>query len=216
MKRWPVLLAAVLLAGGCNRKLPLVSVAADTPARFKAVGIGQSNILEKFHLVEYFLSHINAATKVDEYAAQGATPLSAWSPGQPLYDLAVAASKDADVIIFWQGEYEAHDINMARTWGDQWVSIIRSLRAAIGRNVPIVAIRLGHGDTNDDGTPTAAWAEMQRQQDYAFAHTPNVVAVDISGVPDELRYPQDVHYTDEGYKLIASWAAEAYKERSGN
>lgn len=207
MRRGLLILLIAIFSAGCHKKHPGISIAVEpVPASLNVLMWGQSNTEPRFHLGEYFLSANTAAIKTLNFSVRGATYLSEWEPGNPLYDQLVDGLKTADVVIFWQGEADAHDLALTQTWASRWERIIEQARAEAGRSPLILGVVVGKGDISP------AWDELQRQQRTAYSRVANVTAVELGDIDDSLRLPNDVHYTDAGYRFIAQRLAGIYQE----
>lgn len=81
-------------------------------------------------------------------AAMGGSALDEWKPGGKLYTDAVRRAKVAMKngklrgILWHQGESDANKLELARSYSDRWLAVMKSLRAELG-DVPIVVGELG-------------------------------------------------------------------------
>lgn len=81
-------------------------------------------------------------------AAMGGSALDEWKPGGKLYTDAVRRAKVAMKsgrlrgILWHQGEADANKLELARSYQERWLVVMKSLRAELG-DVPIVVGELG-------------------------------------------------------------------------
>jgi hypothetical protein len=176
--------------------------------------MGQSNIVSTTGLSASFAAATQAAGKAITpiECAVGGTYLDEWQKGQPLYESCLAEMKKNPpaVIIWWQGEADAHDMALTLTWAARFLQMTIDLRKGLGYHIPIIYVQLGNGPTGEMAGPN--WQEMRRQQ--ATASIPNSSMLDVTFAHHLHKINADgnidVHYTPEGYKAIGKELANVY------
>jgi len=170
------------------------------------VGAGQSN-MERMNL-SYFLAAISDPNVTSMNVAVGGTSLSEWEPTGGLYRSMISKIQNHQVpvkaLLFSQGENEALPRGEhPETWALRFTNMVRQLRLDL-HNPNLVVIFTQLGKNQGWGQD---WEIVKTQQ--ASVHIQNVYMIRTDDIDP---IPNDLHYTEVGYKAIAERLAAVYLE----
>ena len=100
-----------------------------------------------------------------------------------------------DVIIFWQGESDARNINDAKAWSGNATTVIRSLRQDLNANIPVIMMILNNLP-HDKTLLTGWWIIREAQKQF---NAPFLKKIDSSGYEFEIG---NIHLTPYGYDTL--------------
>lgn len=142
---------------------------------------------------------------------RGATSITEWQPGQPLYQALVSQTKAAEqktglktnVLLYWQGEADDNPIENVQAWAGRFKSFVSAYRADIGNpDLPVIFVQIG--DINNS-------QRTQLREEMANVHISNCVMIKTDGVPQNAN-----HYFVSGYEEMGRRFFDAYLNNFAN
>lgn len=165
------------------------------------IGAGQSNMARQ-DLSKSFANSVNVAvgsTYLSNWQKGAPRTTESWESAGPLYERIIKAVKDnpslRPMLLFWQGESEGLTGIGATTWGQDFLTFVRTLRKDIGP-IPVIYVQIGKVPTL---RPSIGWNEVKRQQAMVNGTLENLTMIKS----DDLDFgPDGLHYTDASYAII--------------
>ena len=171
---------------------------------------GQSNMALNFDGLENMLKMYYGANTLAIRVAVGGSSITSWQVGQDNYENAVLACLNATIAgydikagLFFQGETDARDAEIASQWKQLYWNYARDFRLAINyQYMPMVHAQLGKKP--DLGNYTEWQTIRQQQVDALVDHAGFQMIGTWDLYPYYYSTPPYCHYTPEGYEFISS------------
>jgi hypothetical protein len=143
-------------------------------------------------------------------SGRGATSITQWQPGTPLFEALRRRTRESvrvsggylAALLFWQGESDYIDMDHATHWAERFTTIVETYRAEFG-NVPVIYVQIA--PRFDQGPYTPIREALRANQ--ASVNLPGCIMVQATGLEP---YTNVEHFTTEGYAVMGQRMAEAY------